>query len=717
MTAALLLSAVLWGQLPAQVPSAPVRLSASDFAKAPHRVDIWSHWRFQAGDEPSWAQPEVDDSSWLELESLLRDGNAPVSDARVGWFRLRLELDPELVGKPMALGFMRAGAMQAYVDGHLVMSLGSIEDTLQGHEATVDLLGEFATVTFHRANPVIAVRFSLTQVQAASRTGFPGGFAGSLGPDVPARASREAEIHSVTRLYYFFIGLAVALAGFHLLLFIFLRDQKAHLVYGLSTLSVASLSVFVILRMLPMPLTPWLWCGLGFSVSLLALSVFGLRFIRQVTHLPWNSAEKVYQAIGVLLLLVVWWLPMWVAYLYSSLALLEQARVVIVANCRRMQDMWIIAIGLLCAVVMSLVQMLPEMLGLDESWMDNAYIYGFMASLLSMSIYLARSFARTHRDLEHRLVEVRMLSESTLEQERRVKSEEMLRVRLEEENRRQGLELEEARKRQEVMEQLQRAHDELHETQAQLVQSEKMASLGQLVAGIAHEINTPIGAIHSIHDSLSRAITKIKGILEEEAPQLLEDHRKLSAMLKVLDDAAMVIESGSTRVARIVQRLKTFARLDEAELQEADLQEGLQDTLLLLHHELKHNITVHTDYGEIPPISCYPGQLNQVFLNLLVNARQAIDGHGEIFVRTQRVEDKVHVSIRDTGVGIPQENLRKVFDPGFTTKGVKVGTGLGLSICYRIMQEHHGELRVESEVGVGTTFTMVLPIELKAPQP
>ncbi|CAN0582032.1 unnamed protein product, partial [Laminaria digitata] len=183
-------------------------------------------------------------------------------------------------------------------------------------------------------------------------------------------------------------------------------------------------------------------------VSLLALSVFGLRFIRQVTHLPWNSAEKVYQAVGVLLLLVVWWLPMWVAYLYSSLALLEQARVVIVANCRRMQDMWIIAIGLLCAVVMSLVQMLPEMLGLDESWMDNAYIYGFMASLLSMSIYLARSFARTHRDLEHRLVEVRLLSESTLEQERRVKSEEMLRVRLEEENRRQGVELEEARKRQ-----------------------------------------------------------------------------------------------------------------------------------------------------------------------------------------------------------------------------------------------------------------------------
>ena len=146
------------------------------------------------------------------------------------------------------------------------------------------------------------------------------------------------------------------------------------------------------------------------------------------------------------------------------------------------------------------------------------------------------------------------------------------------------------------------------------------------------------------------------------------------------------------------------------ELQDADLHEGLESTLTLVHHEIKNRIEVIRDYGDIPQVRCHPNQINQVFMNLLVNASQAIPEQGEIRIRTFRDGDKVKVQISDNGVGIPAEHLTKIYDPGFTTKGVGVGTGLGLSICFKIVQDHGGGIDVESEVGRGSTFTVWLPI-------
>jgi PAS domain S-box-containing protein len=256
------------------------------------------------------------------------------------------------------------------------------------------------------------------------------------------------------------------------------------------------------------------------------------------------------------------------------------------------------------------------------------------------------------------------------------------------------------------------ANQELRETQSQLVQSEKMASLGSLVAGIAHEINTPVGAISSMHDTLVRAVDKLRQNLEEKAPELLESDRQTKNAFELIRNANDVIETGCSRVTEIVRRLRSFARLDEAELKKVDIHEGLEDTLILIHHEIKHNLTVKREYGDIPSISVYPGRLNQVFLNILNNSRQAIAGKGTITIRTYVAEGKVHVAISDTGAGISKDNIRNVFDPGFTTKGVGVGTGLGLSICYQIIQEHKGEIKVESEKGKGSTFTIILPMNL-----
>ncbi len=266
--------------------------------------------------------------------------------------------------------------------------------------------------------------------------------------------------------------------------------------------------------------------------------------------------------------------------------------------------------------------------------------------------------------------------------------------------------------RRQILDELQRANRELREAQAQLVQSEKMASLGNLVAGIAHEINTPVGAIHSMHDTLVRAVERLKTLLGARLPGELQENPDLRGILKIIEDASRVIETGSERVTDIVRSLRSFARLDEAEMKRVDIHEGIEDTLTLIHHDLKNRIRVVKNYGDVPPIICYPSRLNQVFLNLLVNAKQAIKGTGEIAITTLQKDDRVHISFRDTGAGIPAEHLPKIFDPGFTTKGVGIGTGLGLSICYRIVQEHKGEIRVESKVGEGSTFTVILPVNL-----
>ncbi|MBI4515383.1 MAG: GAF domain-containing protein [Deltaproteobacteria bacterium] len=245
---------------------------------------------------------------------------------------------------------------------------------------------------------------------------------------------------------------------------------------------------------------------------------------------------------------------------------------------------------------------------------------------------------------------------------------------------------------------------ELRETQMQLVQSEKMAALGDLVAGLAHEINTPLGAVASNTDLVARALAKIKEAMTD--PTLSE------SALRYLDRAASmaaVSRDACRRIDAIVRSLRNFSRLDEAECKPADLHEGLDSTLALITHLTKNRITVQRAYGQLPLLLCHANQLNQVFLNILVNATQAIDGPGTISIRTRAGPAAVVVEISDTGRGIPPEHRAHIFDPGFTTKGVGVGTGLGLAICYRIVQEHRGRIEVDSEAGRGTTFRITLP--------
>lgn len=240
---------------------------------------------------------------------------------------------------------------------------------------------------------------------------------------------------------------------------------------------------------------------------------------------------------------------------------------------------------------------------------------------------------------------------------------------------------------------LQNTLKELKDTQIQLINSEKMASLGQLIAGVAHEINTPLASISSNNSIISKLIKKVGN---EEITETLTE-------INELDREAV------TRISNMVKSLKKFVRLDEAELQDADINKELDLTLELIRHETKNRIEIIKNYSDLPLIKCYPNMLNQVFMNILVNACQSIEKTGKITISTEYKNNNLIVKIKDTGKGIPPEEINKIFSAGYTTKGVGVGTGLGLAISEKIVQKHNGQLSAKSEPGLGSEFIITIP--------
>lgn len=256
---------------------------------------------------------------------------------------------------------------------------------------------------------------------------------------------------------------------------------------------------------------------------------------------------------------------------------------------------------------------------------------------------------------------------------------------------------------QQLREQVRRQHE-------QMIQSEKMAALGELLAGVAHEINTPLGALKSNSNLFVRAFERIQAMLSDESlPEEICHHPELQKLLLNITQLNQVNETATARIEAIVNGLRKFARPSEEKPQAADVHECLDGSLMLVHHELKNRVEVVRQYGDIPPIKCYPNQLSQVFLNLLINACHAIGDRGQITIRTFTENDSVVIEISDTGVGISKENLERVFESGFTTKEPGKGTGLGLSIVKQIVDDHNGRIAVSSTVGKGTTFRLEFP--------
>ncbi len=280
---------------------------------------------------------------------------------------------------------------------------------------------------------------------------------------------------------------------------------------------------------------------------------------------------------------------------------------------------------------------------------------------------------------------------------------------------------------------LESAYDELKESQVQLVQAEKMSSLGQLVAGIVHEINTPLLYVLNNATVTAENVEELRectmnatGLVEaidrggEQAPEAREALRRLTdsidpVALKETIDEIVALANDSTeglkQIGELVQSLKDFSRLDRAAEDLFDIHEGIEKTLLITRNLLKYGVTLERRLGDVPRILCAPSQINQVFINLVTNAVHAMDGKGTLTITTKARAGWVDIEVRDTGCGIPPENIDKIMDPFFTTKPVGKGTGLGLSIVSRIVNEHGGRIGIESKVGVGTAITISLPID------
>lgn len=245
---------------------------------------------------------------------------------------------------------------------------------------------------------------------------------------------------------------------------------------------------------------------------------------------------------------------------------------------------------------------------------------------------------------------------------------------------------------------------------ADRVNQARLATLGMLVAGLAHEINTPLGALNSNHDVLRRALGRLQAILADEVvePHELDEVRRV---VRAVDEILKVNDMAVERMVSLVGSLRSFGRLDQAEIDFADLHQGLDSTLAIVAHELKP-VTVVRDFGDLPRVECHPLQINQVFMNLLLNARQATPDGGTITIRTWHRNGDAFIRISDTGAGMRPDVVRRIFEPGFTTKGGRIGMGLGLLISRQIMERHHGDISVQTEPGVGSAFTLRLPLRV-----
>jgi len=364
--------------------------------------------------------------------------------------------------------------------------------------------------------------------------------------------------------------------------------------------------------------------------------------------------------------------------------------------------------------------------GIDAPWLATT-IALFTTATLIVTLLVCRFDARTTflrgmTDTLERLVRLR-----TAELETALRRYEQTTAMLQRTRENMASEIDERRAAQSRLEQekdeQRRLLRALEETHVQLLQSEKLASIGQLAAGVAHEINNPIGFISANLNTLRTWVRSLLDVIaahEAVLPQLEPAARDALTALRgaadldyVRDEIVTLIDEsidGAVRVRRIVQDLRDFSRPGSGEWSVADIHAGLESTLNVVHNELKYKADIVREYGDLPPVECLPSQLNQVFMNLLVNAAHAMPTRGVITIRTSSDGEQVSIAISDTGTGMTPDIVRRIFDPFFTTKPVGQGTGLGLSVSHGIVERHRGAIDVTSEPGRGTTFCVRLPI-------
>jgi len=642
-----------------------------------------------------WASAGYDDSSWQVTDGPLPLDQVPEPAPDRAWFRLRLRADESVGADSLGLFLGAYGACEVYLDGRLVGACGTIGATAAETErCTESFTRSIPIVLSPGSEHLLAVRHVSYDLDTWRQ------FSTRLGPELRlARHNYDGRTdqwrqQARTARHAVFTAVPVAFAILHLLLFFFYPTQRGNLYYALHTLSLAGLTLGVLVASISEDPAVTLAAVRGLHLGIVSVSVTGVLFLHHLLYGRVSRLFYAFLAVGLVLALGIAHVHSSLINVFSLVAIVEMSRVVVLAVRRRREGAWIIAGGMVVFGVFSSRQLLAN-LNLIVLFTPDEYLVGVLGIILTMSAYLARQFSRTSLQLEARLSEVQRLSD-----ELRLANEQLTEYSRTLEDRVTARTTELRAKNEE----LERVLSELRGAQSQIIVQEKMASLGSLVAGITHELNTPVGAILSMHDTVVRAHHKLRESLSEEAAQQVP-----ASLFKVIGRSDEVIGEAAARVSGLLSSLQAFTRLDGAEFDLCDLHEGIDSAVAILQTQLGERIEVVREYGELRATWCAAGRLNQVFMNLLRNAVAAIDGEGRITIGTRMDGDVIELSFADTGRGIPPEQLERIFDVSFARSSGTVKMGFGLTTAYNIVQEHGGSLELHSEVGVGTTAVVRLP--------
>ena len=691
-------------------------------------------WKYHPGDDITWAEKNYNDTGWVKLKNnFYMDSIKTGTWKGIGWFRKKFSIDSTMFNKPVAFLVDQRGASEFYLNGKLVKKFGTIDKDIEKEEAYNPQNIPFTVIFDTSKAQVLAVRYANHRAQEYyDRYGNPGNFEGfnlAVGKNNRVISAKVTGTFVSTVILTTIGAIAFAFALLHLLIFFFYSRERENLFYGLfagsitlfigaalftnNTHAVSDIRYFV-------NVSATIWISLMFATYNFFLYAI---FYKKMPKQFWLIL-----ILGAVLIFLGWFVfkqNWFFSYVFGPFLLLltaEGLRVIILAVKRKKRNAIIIGTGVLIFFLFVMFIPISNIFSIHISqWFAILLIGGGFLSLpISMSIYLARESAKTKVDLENRIVEVQDLSEKAIEQEKR---EAELKV----ENTRKEVELQKAAELKTAYENLETAHKNLKSTQRQLIVQEKLASLGALTAGIAHEIKNPLNFVNNFSEVSNELINEMKTELKngnkDEAIEIAED-------LKLNLEK---INHHGKRADSIVKGMLLHSRGSSGEKMLTDINNLLDEYVNLAYHGMRaqdkdFNITIEREYDKsLEKINVVPQDISRVFLNIINNGcyactersrsaatdkkKTAGDGFSPtIRVSTKNLKDKVEIRIADNGNGVPEKIKDKLFQPFFTTKPTGEGTGLGLSLSYDIVvKQHGGEIKIDSKEGEGAEFVIMLP--------
>jgi len=668
-------------------------------------------WKFQSGDNPEYANPDYDDSKWQSINPTLDIHELSQIQQGMVWFRLHLYLDSNLLKKQLSLSIEQSGASEIYLNGKLIYVLG-ILDTAMSKVKAYDPIGSPVIFPVEKqSHQTLAIRYAVQRGIRYKNIFGSHNFGENITINYTEQANRHHQL-LLLRVHgnaLFLGGVFFILAVLHLSSFLFYRPQKANLYFGL--FAMLTLAGFI-LNVVSYNIN---WVEDKFNVFYSGGCLFVIAQLFMLTSLYQQLEQKkgIWFSILVALDIIMIGALALPGYLGWNLAVgysiyvvnLEIARISFIAVKSRYKGAGIMAIGSVCFVVSWIVFVKAGIPGSLDPLTSILFDAAFLSIPIATSVYLGVDFALTNRLLKKKLDEVEELSQKTIAQEK--EKQQILA------GQKETLEAEVQHRTAELNNSLK----ELKSTQAQLIQSEKMASLGELTAGIAHEIQNPLNFVNNFSEVNNELADEL---MQEAATGNLE---VVKAIAKDIKDNQQKINHHGKRADAIVKGMLQHSRTGTATKEPTDINRLADEYLRLAYQGFRardksFNATFSTEFdNDIDTADVVPQEIGRVILNLINNAFYAVnekskqgvpDYQPSVIVGTRRLQDSIEVSVKDNGNGIPDPIKQKIFQPFFTTKPTGQGTGLGLSLTYDIVKAHGGEIKVQSKEGEGSTFIIYL---------